>query len=160
MNRIAIAALLLGSAPAWAQQAPFCATDNVGNRQCFYYDAQSCQRAAVSLGGICTANDREPAKPQRQGFYDVAGAIQHPDMAGSMQRGMQAGALLRQQEQEHRARPALLQAQTEAARGQRQEINGQAVGYWIMFRCPTPSGSWEYTGTPTAGCVVETVVPY
>lgn len=49
-----------------ALAAPFCVVASFGT-QCYYYDAESCQRAAASARGACVINQEEaqqrPATP-------------------------------------------------------------------------------------------------
>lgn len=48
------AVILVAAISAWAE-APFCVVAAFG-RQCFYYDAPSCQQAAAAARGACVAN--------------------------------------------------------------------------------------------------------
>lgn len=147
----------------------FCAV-TAGGANCSFPDLGSCQQALAGLGGQCVVNPQALPQPiaapiapvQRSSFYDVNAAIEKPDMARSMQEGLEAGARARRQREEHAARMKLLQAQTAAAQASRPrpELNGQPIGYWMMFKCPTPNGGSEYTGQPRVGCVVESVFPY
>ncbi|MCI4567568.1 Rap1a/Tai family immunity protein [Lysobacter sp. CFH 32150] len=112
--------LALLSGPAVAQMAaPFCVYSS-GPPQCFYFDVQSCQTAARSLGGMCGPNNQAPAPAQIRA-QPVTPQIQHPDIAGSFQRGMAEGQRQRIEREEHQARMALLEAQAQAARSQTSE---------------------------------------
>lgn len=150
---LALAALL--PAVAGAQQARFCRVDNVGNSYCHFATLDSCHSAARTLGGACAI---ETAPAQRQP-YDVNKAIEKPNLFDSFRRGQEAGQQSRIREQEHQARMRLLEAQTQAVQ-RRPELNGEVIGYWMMFRCPTANGGTELTGQPRIGCVVEQIAPY
>lgn len=128
--------LALLSGPAAAQMAaPFCVYSS-GPPQCFYFDVQSCQATARSLGGMCGPNNQAPA-PARLRPQPVTPQIQHPDIAGSFQRGVQAGQEQRIREEEHRARMALMHAQEAALRVQQAPPIAPAPAN-EFFVCPDP----------------------
>jgi hypothetical protein len=49
------AAVIVATAISGWAEAPFCVVAAFG-RQCFYYDAPSCQQAAAAARGACVAN--------------------------------------------------------------------------------------------------------
>jgi hypothetical protein len=57
---VAAAVLVLGLAPAKAQDAPFCTVDSTGWRDCNYFDVRSCREIARAMGGFCAARGPEP----------------------------------------------------------------------------------------------------
>lgn len=95
--------LALASSAALAQ-APFCVVTG-GGENCSYVDANVCRQVAASSNGMCVPRSTQP-QPQ----------LQFPDIAGSYQRGAEAGQRMRIEREEHEAKMRLLEAQTEAAK--------------------------------------------
>ncbi len=62
------AGLLLTAAPMPAEAAPFCVQTEAVPPQCIYFDAGSCNKRAIQLGGTCSANESE---------VQLSGAIGH-----------------------------------------------------------------------------------
>ena len=75
-----------GSAIA-AGPAPFCVYGNMAT-QCYYYDVQSCQNAARSLGGMCVPSS---ALQDAQGYQRPAQGVRSADLFTAGQEGAQAG---------------------------------------------------------------------
>jgi hypothetical protein len=61
---------LLLAAPAVG--APFCVTVQGLPDQCVYVDGAECQRRALQLGGICSANAKEIKTPPGPGAFCLA----------------------------------------------------------------------------------------
>jgi len=53
---------MLAFRSAAAIAAPFCVVSASG-KQCYYYDAPSCNRAAAMVNGACVVNDEEVRVP-------------------------------------------------------------------------------------------------
>lgn len=114
MRLLVLAAALL--LPAIASAAPFCAVDNYGNEQCFYYTMDSCRDAVRYSGGACAY------KSEQRAFGSDAPAPrvdpQSYDFGGAIMRGMEAGRESRRKRELHdlevarrQAEIAVLQAQ-------------------------------------------------
>jgi hypothetical protein len=58
----AAAALVATSLATIANAAPFCVVTGAG-KQCFYFDAPTCQRIAAASSGACVTNDEEVRAP-------------------------------------------------------------------------------------------------
>lgn len=138
--------LLAAAIPLSASAGNFCAVTAMG-ANCNFPDLQSCYQHLQGLGGQCVVNPQalpQPAVQAAPGTPQVMPMpqLQHPDVMGSVIRAGQAGRAARQRE----AIPA-----------QRPMTND---GYWVMYKCPTPTGEMEFTGTPAPGCIVEHVTAY
>lgn len=168
--RSALLALALFASPALAQQAPFCVVSGAGS-SCIHYSLQSCQSAARTFQGMCTANPNAMGQPQYRPMPQQPAAAPYPqpslnlpNFSESWERGRQAGMQRRMAEQEHAARMALLKAQTEAA----QRNAAPAKSSWAdvaiaatqvaqsvaVYACKDESGNWQETRSPQVGCVV------
>ena len=64
---VAFAGWLLPAAPTHA--APFCVHTKAIPPQCIYFDPSSCNKRAIQMGGICTANEDEVKVTSGIGHY-------------------------------------------------------------------------------------------
>lgn len=128
-----------------AQQAEFCHIGQYSSSMnCSYPSMSLCQSAVSTMGGTCVIRGKQEAQPTN--VFD------------SFQRGVLAGAQARQA----KASARLLEAQAAQleSRAPRVEYNGEVRGYWVLYRCPTSTGEWTFTGEPAVGCVVDIVTSY
>lgn len=162
---LAIAASLL-PLPSIAQSAPFCAVGSTGTRNCFYYNADSCQVAARSLGGFCTSNPEygqsntlispqiNPRPIQQsqpcKGFQFGSGVCSNPMDAFNEAQGRKREA------QEHEARMELLRAQTQAARAG--GVNSGRPSTLPIYLCRVPDRLY-YSDSNEGGCVFMGELP-
>lgn len=139
MRWIVFSAVLLLPEIAVAQ-APFCVVSSYGE-DCNYYDAKQCQQTAGWRNGMCVARQ----KPQGQ-------QLQLYDIAGSAQRGAEAGQRMRLEREEHEARMRVLNAQADAIRSAGAPASGT-----ITYVCSGRDGHPFQTTTPAIGCVVKSI---
>ncbi|MEP6906705.1 MAG: hypothetical protein ABI858_01805 [Pseudoxanthomonas sp.] len=92
-----VLAFASGSALA---QAPFCVVTS-GVTNCFYYDVQSCQQAARSMNGLCSANPQagQPRASQPAPQPSVVAPI-YFDTAEAGRKGYEAGVQRRQAQEQ------------------------------------------------------------
>lgn len=139
MRRIVFAALLAMPVIAGAQ-APFCVVSANGE-DCNYYDANQCQQTAGWRNGMCVA--RQKTQGQQLQMYDIA---------GSAQRGAEAGQRMRLEREEHEARLRVLDAQADSLRRDAQPRQGI-----VTYVCSGRDGHPYQTTTPAIGCVVKSI---
>ncbi len=150
------------AAPALASGgAPFCVFSS-GAAQCFYYDVQSCQRAAQTINGLCGANNTPASQPQLiqiQPVQQQQPQVRITPMMGYdyAMRGVEEGRRRGMEQREAEARIALLEAQTEALQQQAIAPQNQAPittqEGTTLYRCPRNDGSLYYASVPQPGCV-------
>lgn len=94
-----IALMFVFAAGAAQAAAPFCVVSNAGS-QCYYYDLNSCQQAARTMQGLCTANvQQNPSPPPIQVQPRNPSAVQQmqlPDFFEAARKGEEAGIQRRQ----------------------------------------------------------------
>lgn len=135
MRGTTAALLLLAAGTASAGQ--FCAVTAMGV-QCDYHSLSACQQFIRGMDGQCVVNPQalQTTAPPPQPVYRpsappsaqpgrVSGGLTFPE---AFERGAEAGRRARMEREEHQARMALLQAQTEAARAQGSQGESSRAG--------------------------------
>lgn len=156
MQSVFYGALLLALATVSGRakaEAPFC-VDNGYNRQCFYFDAGSCQRAAASTNAVCIANPGS-ARGTTAPIAVHTMIQQQPDFAKTAREGYAAGQEARLREEQIK----LLQLQEQAiAQPVPDETSSPTANiprtYVVTYECTSDDGSKWQSNNPYIGCIV------